>query len=185
MGGIASRMSSISCIWVLRQRFESLRIASGQLSSEHDAVAASTVLTRTSFLSAEQRARLRVRVGRLVRKRRLELGLKLKDISVPLGYRSLNAVSNVESGIEGIPAKRAYAWADVLELPRDAFFQFVTGQIDEIGDAVTASASERLTQSERDLLACYRRLPRRSQRLLHQRAVELETLAAGSVHRAR
>jgi transcriptional regulator with XRE-family HTH domain len=148
-------------------------------------VAASSAPTRTSFLSAEQRARLRVRVGRLVRKRRLQLGLKLKDISGPLGYRSLNAISNVESGIEGIPAKRAYAWADILELPRDAFFQFVTGQIDDISDANAAPASERFTQPERDLLACYRRLPRRFQRLLHQRAAELETLAAGSVRAAR
>jgi transcriptional regulator with XRE-family HTH domain len=148
-------------------------------------VALSSALTRTSFLSAEQRAQLRVRVGRLVRKRRLQLGLKLKDISVPLGYRSLNAVSNVESGIEGIPAKRAYAWADVLELPRDAFFQFATGQIDDITSAATSAATERLTQSEKELVARYRRLPRRSQRQLHERAVELEALAATRARRAR
>lgn len=178
-------MSSFSCIWVLPQQFESLRIASSCLSSEHDDVAPSSALTRTNFLSAEQREQLRVRVGRLVRKRRLQLGLKLKDISVPLGYRSLNAISNVESGIEGIPAKRAYAWADLLELPRDAFFQFVTGQIDDITSVITSVATERLTQSEKELLARYRRLPRRFQRLLHERAVELETLAATRARRAR
>ncbi len=113
----------------------------------------------------------------MVRKRRLQLGLKLKDVSSALGYKSLNAVSNVESGIEGIPAKRAYAWADLLELPRDAFFQFVTGQIDAIASRITSAAAERITQSERELLDRYRRLPRRFQRLLHERAVELETLA--------
>jgi transcriptional regulator with XRE-family HTH domain len=148
-------------------------------------VAASSALTRSSVPSAEQRTQLRVRVGRLVRKRRLHLGLKLKDVSSALGYRSLNAVSNVESGIEGIPAKRAYAWADLLELPRDAFFQFVTGQIDDMTSVTTSVAAERLTQSERELLGCYRRLPRRFQRLLHERAAELETLAAMPAHRAR
>lgn len=145
----------------------------------------SSVLIRSGFLSPQQREQLRVRVGILVRKRRLHLGLKLKDVCNAMGYRSLNAVSNVESGIEGIPAKRAYAWADVLELPRDAFFQFVTGQVEDVGEVATASASERLSQSELDLLACYRRLPRRFRRLLHQRAVELETLAAAHVRRAR
>jgi transcriptional regulator with XRE-family HTH domain len=113
----------------------------------------------------------------VVRQRRLHLGLKLKDITNALGYRSLNAVSNVESGIEGIPAKRAYAWADLLELPRDAFFQFVTGQIGDIASALTSIAADRLTQSEGELLSRYRRLPRRFQQLLHERAVELETLA--------
>jgi transcriptional regulator with XRE-family HTH domain len=169
----------------LPQQFESLRIACSWRSSEHDGVTASSALTRNSFLSAEQRTQLRVRVGRLVRKRRLHLGLKLKDISGPLGYRSLNAVSNVESGIEGIPAKRAYAWADVLELPRDVFFQFVTGQIDDIANAGTAATAQRLTPSEQELIGRYRRLPRRFQRLLHERAAELETLAIAQARRAR
>src|SRR5213078_5083042 len=150
-------MASISCICVLPQQFGSLRVARESRSSEHDRVTRSSVLTRSAFPTAQQREQLRVRVGGFVRKRRLHLGLKLKDVCHGLGYRSLNAVSNVESGIEGIPAKRAYAWADVLELPRDAFFQFVTGQVDDISDAATATASERLTQSERELLACYRR----------------------------
>lgn len=140
-------------------------------------MASSSALTRSRVPSAEQRAQLRVRVGRVVRQRRLHLGLKLKDITNALGYRSLNAVSNVESGIEGIPAKRAYAWADLLELPRDAFFQFVTGQIGDIASALTSIAADRLTQSEGELLSRYRRLPRRFQQLLHERAVELETLA--------
>ena len=148
-------------------------------------MAASSALTRPSVPSAEQRAHLRVRVGRLVRQRRLHLGLKLKDVTSALGYRSLNAVSNVESGIEGIPAKRAYAWADLLELPRDAFFQFVTGQIDDIASAITSIAADRLTESERELLSRYRRLPRRFQRLLRERAVELETLATAQARGGR
>lgn len=145
----------------------------------------SSVLTRSGFLTAQQREQLRVRVGGFVRKRRLHLGLKLKDVCDALGYRSLNAVSNVESGIEGIPAKRAYAWADVLELPRDAFFHFVTGQAEDIREAMSATASERLSKSERELLVRYRQLPRRFQKQLLQRAVELETLVAAHVRRAR
>jgi transcriptional regulator with XRE-family HTH domain len=120
---------------------------------------------------------LRNRVGRFIRKRREELGLRLGDISDALGYKSKNAVSNVESGFEGIPAKRAYAWADILELPRDAFFQFVTGQIDDIAKAATAASSERLSEAEKTLIESYRRLPRRLQRQLHERAAELEVLA--------
>lgn len=145
----------------------------------------SSVLTRSGFLTAQQREQLRVRVGGFVRKRRLHLGLKLKDVCDALGYRSLNAVSNVESGIEGIPAKRAYAWADVLELPRDAFFHFVTGQAEDIRGAMSATASERLSRSERELLVRYRQLPRRFQKQLLQRAVELVTLVAAHVRRAR
>lgn len=148
-------------------------------------MAASSVSTRSSFPSAEQRTQLRIRVGGLVRRRRLHLGLKLKDVSGALGYRSLNAVSNVESGIEGIPAKRAYAWADVLELPRDAFFQLVTGQIQDITSTTTPAAAAGLTQSERELLRRYRRLPRKSQQLLHERALELEMLAASQARHAR
>lgn len=145
----------------------------------------SSVSTRSSFLSAEQRDLLRVRVGRVIRERRLSLGLKLKDVSSALGYKSLNAVSNVESGIEGIPAKRAYAWADILELPRDAFFQFATGQIDDIESPAAAATAQPLTLPEQELLGRYRRLPRRFQRLLHERAVELETLAIAQARRAR
>lgn len=114
----------------------------------------------------------------------MSLGLKLADISGPLGYKSMNAVSNVESGIEGIPAKRAYAWADLLEVPRDAFFQFVTGQIADITQAA-APPSEHLTDGERELLASYRRLPQRFQRQLRERAIELQTLANARSRRAR
>src|SRR5258706_11240823 len=128
-------MSSISCIWVLPQQFETLRVASSRRTSEHHGVASSTALTRTSFPSAEQCAQLRVRVGLVVRKRRLHLGLKLKDISDALGYRSLNAVSNVESGIEGIPAKRASAWSAGLQPPPNAYLHFVTGQTDYLASA--------------------------------------------------
>ena len=43
---------------------------------------------------------------------------------------------------EGLPAKRAYAWADVLELPRDAFFRFVTGEADRVDVPKAAAKAE-------------------------------------------
>jgi transcriptional regulator with XRE-family HTH domain len=132
------------------------------------------------FRTPRERAELWKRVGSFVRQRREELGLSQGDVIRVLGYKSRNAVSNIEIGIEGLPAKRAYAWADVLEVPRDAFFEFVTGQTERL-DVAKASAkpkaSEQLTVAEAELLAHYRRLPAKFQRRLREHAGELETLA--------
>lgn len=141
---------------------------------------ATPICSRPSFPTATERAELRARVGTFVRQRRQELGLRLIDMSRAMGYRSANAISNVESGIEGIPAKRAYAWADLLELPRDAFFQFVTGQSERLESAMVTSRSpafEQLTAAEQELIVRYRRLPPRFQRRLREHAGELEALA--------
>ncbi len=70
---------------------------------------------------------LRVRVGALVRARRVELGLSQGEVIARLGYKSRNSVSNVELGIEGLPSRRAHDWADLLNLDRDAFYRVVTG----------------------------------------------------------
>jgi transcriptional regulator with XRE-family HTH domain len=126
------------------------------------------------------RAELWKRVGAFVRARREELGLSQGDIIRVLGYKSRNAVSNIEVGIEGLPAKRAYAWADVLDVPRDAFFRFVTGdalRMEVPKAAARSEASERLTAAESTLLATYRRLPPKYQRRLREHARELEVLA--------
>src|SRR5258708_40334377 len=96
------------------------------------------------------------RVGAFVSKRREELGLSQGDIIRVLGYKSRNTVSNVEVGIEGLPAKRAYAWADVLEVPRDAFFNFVTGQAERLDvPKATAKKEQGLSATEVELLASY------------------------------
>ena len=127
-----------------------------------------------------ERTELWKRVGAFVSKRREELGLSQGDIIRVLGYKSRNAVSNIEVGIEGLPAKRAYAWADVLEIPRDAFFNFVTGQAERINLPKANAKSgrgERLAAVEMELLASYRRLPSKYQRRLREHALELETLA--------
>jgi transcriptional regulator with XRE-family HTH domain len=127
-----------------------------------------------------QRTELWKRIGRFVRQRREELGLSQGDIIRVLGYKSRNAVSNIEIGVEGLPTKRAYAWADLLEVPRDAFFEFVTGQREsvEVAKATAGTtASAQLTAAEEELLVHYRRLPPKFQRRLREHAGELETLA--------
>ncbi len=130
--------------------------------------------------TARERTELWNRVGAFVRARREELGLSQGDIIRVLGYKSRNAVSNIEVGIEGLPAKRAYAWADVLEVPRDAFFRFATGEVDRL-DVPQAAAkqadADRLSAAEKELLASYGRLPPKYQRRLREHARELETLA--------
>ena len=90
----------------------------------------------------------------------------------------MNSISNLETGREGLPAKRIYAWADILQLPRDAFFRFVTGETEtmETGKASSAAATE-MTKAEAELLAAYRRLPPRYQRRLREQAGEYVTLA--------
>jgi transcriptional regulator with XRE-family HTH domain len=119
-------------------------------------------------------------VGAFVRARREELGLSQGDIIQSLGYKSRNAVSNIEVGIEGLPAKRAYAWADVLEVPRDAFFRFVTGEAEGVilpKAAAKSDTAQRLITAEAALLATYRKLPPKYQRRLREQAEEFETLA--------
>ena len=133
--------------------------------------------------TARERTDLWKRVGAFVRERREVLGLSQGDIIRVLGYKSRNAVSNIEVGIEGLPAKRAYAWADVLELSRDAFFRFVTGEAErmEVPKAATKpDGGERFTAAEAALIATYRRLPPKYQRRLREQADEFATLARAS-----
>ena len=102
------------------------------------------------------------------------------DVTRALGYKSMNAVSNVEHGREGVPAKRAYAWAEVLEVPRDAFFRFVAGETSSLDATVLSTAANHLgplSGVEQELVATYRRLPRPLRVRLRARARELEALA--------
>jgi transcriptional regulator with XRE-family HTH domain len=119
-------------------------------------------------------------VGAFLRARRQELGLTQGEITRALGYVSLNSVSNLETGREGLPAKRIYAWADILQVRRDVFFRFVTGEIErmEVFSKTSSSADhEKLSKVEADLVASYRRLPPKYQRRLRDCATEFETLA--------
>lgn len=120
---------------------------------------------------------IRRRVGRFVRARRTELGLSQGDIIKALGYTSRNSVSNIEVGREGLPAKRIYAWADILEVPRDQFFRFATGDVEQLDLAAKEVRSSTLSAAEDDLLESYRRLPPKYQRRLREQALEYVTLA--------
>ncbi len=107
----------------------------------------------------------RVRVGAFVRARRLELGLSQGDVIERLGYRSRNSVSNLELGLEGLPARRAHDWADVLDFDRDAFFRVVTGL-----DPIPNSAGEIARRDDlAELLALFKTLgPNGRKRLLEK-----------------
>ena len=97
-------------------------------------------------------------------------------MSRAMGYRSANSIVNVEAGIEGIPAKRAYAWAALLEVPRDAFFQFITGQIrnlDAGGVRATGGTLAPFASDETELLASYRKLKPASRALVRKLATKL------------
>ncbi len=118
-------------------------------------------------------------MGAYVKKRREELGLSQGDIIDALGYKSRNAVSNIEVGIEGLPAKRIYDWADILEVPRDAFFKFATGEAKDLSAAQAesgSSATEAQTAGEKELLKTYRALSPKYQQRLREVALEFKIL---------
>lgn len=126
----------------------------------------------------KERSDLRRRVGAFVRTRREQLGLSQGDIITMLGYVSRNSVSNIETGREGLPAKRIFAWADVLEVPRDAFYRFVTGEtkrLETTGKATEAQVTPKLLTGESELLAAFRKLPLRHQRRLREQIKELSS----------
>jgi transcriptional regulator with XRE-family HTH domain len=119
-----------------------------------------------------ERIELRKRVGAFVRARREDLGLSQGDVIAALGYVSRNSVSNIETGREGLPTKRVYAWADVLQLPHEGFFRFVTGESKRVEDG----GGEAPKKDDAEVLALFRRLPPRLQRrardLLRELAAE-------------
>ena len=111
----------------------------------------------------------RKKVGEFLRRRRLELGLSQGDMIKALNYANRNSISNVEIGIEGLPLKRVYQYAEVLKLPRDDFFRFVLGELEDL--ALTGYQRPRLkdqrektlSDTEQDLLDNYRRLSKKYQ----------------------
>lgn len=132
-------------------------------------------LARTVAPHAEpQQSAVRKRVGAWVKARRLELGLSQGVMIRELGYVSRNSVSNVETGREGLPPKRAYAWADLLHVPREPFFRFVTGETTLVELAPLSSApSLQPSPPELQVLAAYRKLPLPSQKRVRDLIKEL------------
>lgn len=136
----------------------------------------------------KDRLDLRKRIGAFVRTRRQQLGLSQGDIIEMLGYVSRNSVSNIETGREGLPAKRIYAWADVLEVPRDPFFRFVTGdtkRIDLSGKTAETEVANKVSTGESELLAAYRKLPAKYQRRIKEQIQEYTALSRSAPKSAR
>lgn len=98
-----------------------------------------------------------------------------------MGYTNLASAWKIEKGLEGLPAKRVYAWADILQVPRDAFFRFVMGETERMdipkSAAKTKDSQGRLTAAEAALLAAYRRLPPKSRLRLREAVRAIETAA--------
>ena len=115
-----------------------------------------------------------------MRARREELGFSQGDVIKALGYRNRQSVSNIENGTEGVSLRRAYDWADVLEVPRELFYRFVIGDTKSMeqtpakGDTVAAEA---------ELVTRYRKLPAKQRRLVLERVRELEVLARDEAKR--
>jgi transcriptional regulator with XRE-family HTH domain len=115
------------------------------------------------------------RVGAFVRRRREELGLSQAQVARTLGYKSVMSVSGIETGKEPLAPARAYAWAELLEVPRDALFLFVTGARDNMD--LSGSAAGELTAEERELVGYHRKLPPRYRSQLLDVARALDALA--------
>jgi transcriptional regulator with XRE-family HTH domain len=119
-------------------------------------------------VTAEALAR-RKKVGEFIRRRRLELNLSQGEMIRALGYKNRNSISNVEIGREGLPLRRIYQWADVLQLPRDDFFRYVIGELEEAAleghkrARLKDQAERTLTDAEHDLVENYRRLSKKYQ----------------------
>ncbi len=127
-------------------------------------------------------------MGAFVRNRRQQLNLSQGDIIEVLGYVSRNSVSNIETGREGLPAKRIYAWADVLEVPRDAFFRFVTGEAKRVevgGKTGEVEAAAKVSTGDSELLASFRKLPAKYQKRIREQIQEYAELARSAPKSAR
>lgn len=149
---------------------------------EYGHVAGTSISGRRTDLipSPRERQALRRRVGAFIRERRKELGLSSGDIVRALGYKHLASVWKLEKGLEGLPTKRVYAWADILQVPRDAFFRFVTGETErmEMSPGPKRSDVGPLTAAESELIETYRELPQKYQRRLREQAGEYRALTA-------
>ena len=128
-------------------------------------------------ITADEQAR-RARVGAFIRRRREQLGLTQGHLREALGYRHNYSISAVENAREGLALKRIYAWADVLKLPRDDFFQFVVGTLGKLAIAgieerpMKDADGEVLSAAEQALIVNVRRLSPKYQARLRDQVAE-------------
>ena len=123
---------------------------------------------RRSNISDEEKKR-RKRVGAFIRARREKLGLSQGDLCRAMSYKNRNSISNVALGREGLPMKKVYQYADVLQVDRDDFLKFVVG---ELGDLAIEGVRQieikdredsRLSPRENSLVVNFRRLSKKYQ----------------------
>jgi transcriptional regulator with XRE-family HTH domain len=128
--------------------------------------------TRRRIAKRNMRLPSRKRVGRFIKKRRLELNLTQQDVMRALGYGSPISVSEVELGRVGVPIKRIYQYADVLRIPRNEFIAFVMGGMQNRnghqGGRATDDRRRVLGPAERKLLEDFRRLPTGCRKLVRK-----------------
>lgn len=62
-------------------------------------------------------------IAKLLKARRLELGLDQKDIAKKLGYTSPQFISNWERGMSTPPAKKIKRLAQILELDPEIIYE--------------------------------------------------------------
>ncbi len=123
---------------------------------------------RRSSLSKEEVKR-RERVGNFIRARREKLSLSQGDLCKVMGYANRNSISNVELGREGLPMKKVYQYADVLQVDRDDFLKFVIGELGNLAiDGVRQiqikdKEERRLSPRENSLVVNFRRLSKKYQ----------------------
>ena len=161
----------VSCIWwLVRLRFTPRR-------SKHPHVPSEKSVKRAQPAQAKRLAPEHLkRVGAFVRSRREELGMSQADVARALGYKSVMSVSTLEGGKESLALARAYAWAEVLEVRRDAFYLFVAAERDHM-DASEPVPEGPLLDDELELLGYYRKLPKPYPRQLREVARALDALA--------
>ena len=111
-----------------------------------------------------------------MRRRREELGVTQAHVARALGYKSVMSVSAIEAGKEALAVTRAYAWADILELRRDAFYLFAVGERDNMDSSEPVTQAQ-LLDDEAEVVGYYRKLPKPYQRQLRDVARALDALA--------
>ena len=115
--------------------------------------------------TAAGKRELRARVGAFIKQRREELGFTQRQAMLALGYKTPVGVSNIERGVESVQFKRAASWADLLQVPRDAFLLFITGERETVSLASTPDSE--LGPAERELVDTFATLaPKYQERLL-------------------
>jgi transcriptional regulator with XRE-family HTH domain len=161
----------VLCIWrLVRLRFAPRRSKDSPVPSEKSVKRAHPA--PVNRLTPEHL----VRVGAFVRRRREELGVTQAHVARALGYKSVMSVSAIEAGKEALAATRAYAWADILELRRDAFYLFAVGERDNMDSSEPVTQAQ-LLDDEAEVVTYYRQLPKPYQRQLRDVARALDALA--------